>query len=308
MRNIDAKKVRYIKLGPGGAWEKLCLEESALRIGHREVPHNIASTLDRNRIRQHLINGHNVSAGNASGKAREILDFYDDDNQTIWITFANGFLYWCRAEPDVRDLGTNNPTGTKLRRCSSPWSNRSRSGTLLRISDLNGHLTKTAAYRQTICDVAASEYLLAKLNDEILPEVSKAFAAREKMEMALAKLIGMLTWQDFELLVDLTFAASGWRRTGAIGGTQDTVDIELSLPSTGERAFVQVKSATTQAELDDYVGRFKERGEDHMFFAYHTSDKPLVSDSANFFVLDRARLAEMVLDAGLTGWLIKKLA
>jgi hypothetical protein len=31
--------------------------------------------------------------------------------------------------------------------------------------------------------------------------------------------------------------------------TPETVDLELVLPTTGERAFVQVKSATSQSEL-----------------------------------------------------------
>jgi hypothetical protein len=42
------------------------------------------------------------------------------------------------------------------------------------------------------------------------------------------------------MLVDLVFANSGWRRIGRVGKTQKTVDIELMLPTTGERAFVQV--------------------------------------------------------------------
>lgn len=76
----------------------------------------------------------------------------------------------------------------------------------------------------------------------------------------------MLSWQDFELLVDLIFSASGWRRVGVVGGSQETVDIELVLPSTGDRAFVQIKSATTQNELDDYLRRFEKRDEGRMFF------------------------------------------
>ncbi|OJY61935.1 MAG: hypothetical protein BGP16_15495 [Sphingobium sp. 66-54] len=38
-----------------------------------------------------------------------------------------------------------------------------------------------------------------------------------------------------------------------VGRTQKTVDLELILPSTAERAFVQVKSQATSAALNDYV-------------------------------------------------------
>lgn len=68
----------------------------------------------------------------------------------------------------------------------------------------------------------------------------------------------LLTWQDFELLVDLVFSSSGWRRLSQVGRTQKTIDLELVLPSTAERAFVQVKSQATRASLDDYVGRLAE--------------------------------------------------
>ena len=53
--------------------------------------------------------------------------------------------------------------------------------------------------------------------------------------------------------VDLVFANSGWRRLGQVGKTQKTVDIELMLPTTGERAFVQVKSSASKQDLTQYV-------------------------------------------------------
>lgn len=46
---------------------------------------------------------------------------------------------------------------------------------------------------------------------------------------------------DFELLVELVFAQSGWQRISSSGGTQKTIDLELYLPSTKDYAFVQVK-------------------------------------------------------------------
>ncbi|WP_162484273.1 hypothetical protein [Yersinia intermedia] len=57
------------------------------------------------------------------------------------------------------------------------------------------------------------------------------------------------------MLVDLIFSASGWRRTGSLGRTQKTVDIEL--PTTGERAFVQVKSVAEQSVFSGYLSLFQ---------------------------------------------------
>ena len=73
------------------------------------------------------------------------------------------------------------------------------------------------------------------------------------MVQRIVPLMRLLTWQDFELLVDLVFTNSGWRRVGPVGKTQKTVDIELMLPTTGERAFVQVKSSAGKRDLDEYL-------------------------------------------------------
>jgi len=43
------------------------------------------------------------------------------------------------------------------------------------------------------------------------------------------------------------------------GETLADVDLIMEEPTTGERAFVQVKSKATQAILDDYLDRFRVR-------------------------------------------------
>jgi hypothetical protein len=74
----------------------------------------------------------------------------------------------------------------------------------------------------------------------------------------IVPLMDLLTWQDFEMLVDLVFANSGWRRVGQVGKSQKSVDIELMLPTTGERASVQIKSAATKQDLAEYLGPLKD--------------------------------------------------
>ncbi len=116
----------------------------------------------------------------------------------------------------------------------------------------------------------------------------------------------LLTWRDFELLVELVFSQSGWRRVSASGGTQKTIDIELVLPTTGETAFVQVKSRTNQAQFDDYMERFEERGDGRMFYVYHTANNALRVEDEGVNIVGPDRLAELVLETGLFGWLLKK--
>ena len=130
------------------------------------------------------------------------------------------------------------------------------------------------------------------------------------MITAIVGLMRLLTWQDFELLVDLIFSASGWRRVGVIGRVQKTVDLELLLPSTSERAFVQIKSQADAVSLRDYVRRFEKANlYDRMFFVWHTSSIITDEDEANGITLiGPERLARMCLDAGLASWLREKVS
>src|SRR6185312_13507078 len=111
--------------------------------------------------------------------------------------------------------------------------------------------------------------------------------------------------RDFAILVDLVFSTSGWRRLGIVGKTQKTLDLDLMLPSTGERAFVQVKSHTTSAELAKYVGQLDEHGPfDRMLYVFHSGKAD--TDDERVTVIGPEKLAELVLDAGLVNWLIRK--
>ena len=120
-------------------------------------------------------------------------------------------------------------------------------------------------------------------------------------------MIRLLEPKDFEMLVDLIFSISGWRRQGTVGRTQKTLDLDLLLPSTGERAFVQVKSKTNSAELAEYVSKLDElNAYNRMFFVYH-SGKAEIEDE-RIIVISPEKLAEMAVDAGLINWLIRKVS
>ncbi len=101
---------------------------------------------------------------------------------------------------------------------------------------------------------------MRRINGELLPKVKQAKEAAEELKRSIPPLMRLLTWQDFELLVDLVFANSGWRRLGTVGNTEKTLDIDIILPSTGERAFVQIKSAATETELDAALQAVNRRG------------------------------------------------
>ncbi len=124
------------------------------------------------------------------------------------------------------------------------------------------------------------------------------------------EMIAGLHWTDFETLVDLIFARTGWQRISRVGGTQADTDLVLEQPTTGETAFVQVKSKAGQAVLDDYIGRFRRSGTyDRMFFVCHSPAGTLsVDDTAGVHIWAGDRLADAAVKAGLFDWLTERSA
>lgn len=309
MERIEAADAAYIKLGRSGQWERMCREDGTLRLGYDEVDHKTALSGDRDALRQYFLD-QGLTQGAASSHASQVLRFYQDSPQTIWITFSAGQLWWAFLEGPVEYLGGSKEEtearGSRLRRTRDGWHDASISGNPLLMSDLSGALTRTAAYRGTICTVNRLDYLIRKINDQSQPEVEAARDTRNQLLASVMKLTAMLTWQDFELLVELVFAQSGWRRVSMTGGTQKTIDIELVQPLTGEAAFVQVKSQTDQSQFEEYRTKFVERGDDRMFYVYHTATKEIQNADGAITVIGPERLAELTLDAGLFDWLLDK--
>ncbi len=164
-------------------------------------------------------------------------------------------------------------------------------------------------YQGTVCEVKVPDYVVRRINGEKSPELERALTARAELQQSILPLIRQLDPTDFELLVDLIFSTSGWRRLSPVGGTQKTKDFSIQLPSTGDHAFVQVKSETSSAELASYAATLDERGPfDRMFFVYHSSQAELSIDNDRVVVIGPEKLAKMVLDAGLDGWIIDKVS
>jgi hypothetical protein len=196
----------------------------------------------------------------------------------------------------------------RLRGTIDGWSSKSVGGIPLTVDRLSGDLLKVQMFRGTICQVKAFDSLLRKLNDELLPEATVAEEAERALMEAIVGLMRRLTWQDFELLVELIFSASGWRRISRAGGTQKIVDLELVLPTTNERAFVQVKSEANTAGFKEYARRFAEANAyEWMFFVWHTGEVDEKEENG-IKPLGPKLLARMVLDTGLTSWLREKVS
>ncbi len=316
---IRANSALYIKLGAGGALEDLCISDGSLRLDYRRIPEALARDGSHRVLSDFCVKRGITTAKPTAGiHAGIIRNFFDTQDDVLWITFANGLLYWCFANSGVTYLGPDDADrqGCFRRDSRGGWQSQSIFGQDLRISELNGELTKVSAFRMAICRLSNGQtrYLLAKINGDDLPQVRAARVARTNLEETLGDLIRTLSWRDFELLVELIFSRSGWRRISSLGGAKKTTDIDLVLPTTGVRAFVQVKAETSQTQLIEYAEKFKlyerstskETGSHCFFYVYHTAKRPLRSPSAEITIWGPRDVSRLVIDSGLTDWLIQK--
>lgn len=309
MTPIDPTEIRYVKLGRGGRWASHSLVQGELHFGYHMVPHEMCLAGDWDAAGQILIErGRNPAK--AKDGVREIRDFYTLGADCLWITFADGHLWWAFADSEVTWLGTDDEdTGARMRKTVGGWCKADIAGAPLRVDGLSTRLTQLAAYRQTICRVRPAAYLLRRINGIEEPVIARARDARSTMIGIAAEMIAALHWSDFETLVDLVFARTGWQRVSRVGETLANVDMILEQPTTGEKAFVQVKSKAGQRVLDDYIDRFRHSGAyDRLFFICHSPRGALRSDHARHHIWAGERLAEAAVKAGLFDWLIEQTA
>ena len=305
MEKIQATAVKYIKLGEGGEWEPECLRSGIIKFGYHETPHQMCLEGKWDEVHKVWLRERNNNQSTATSDVRQIKTFYTATPDILFITFSQGLLHWCQPSGDVTEC----KDGSRTRATVNGWRSHSLSGNLLSHSVLSGALLATQNYRGTICDVRLADYALRKINDEQSPEIIGADIAEAEYLKAITRLCSLLTWQDFELLVDLIFSASGWRRTGSLGRTQKTVDIELELPTTGERAFVQVKSVAEQSVFSEYLSLFQTSDSyDRMFFVWHRGTLSEDLRAERVTMIGPTALAKLILDTGLARWLRNKVS
>jgi len=305
---IHPDRVRYIKLGRGGKWERECLDRGIVRFGFgaaspQRFPLCSAGKWDE--LTESFV-AEGKDKGTATRFTNETRLFFQDDGSTLWITFVGeqlcwGFLTATAPQP--------HPDGGVWRAVAGGWKRTDLNGEPLTKDRLSGAVTKLAAYRGTTCSVDVAEYVIRRINGVKMPVIERAVAALESTKSSVKELMKLLGPGDFETLVDLVFTSSGWRRLGPVGKQQKTLDLDLVLPSTSERALVQVKTETTSADFKEYVRRFEEQDlYDRMFYVFHSGDAETNGEDDKLIVIGPDKLAELVLDAGLVNWLIRKVS
>jgi hypothetical protein len=240
---------------------------------------------------------------------RELRDFYQLDNRCLWVTFVDGHLWWTFAEADVHAAAAPGPDQpVRYRRCIGGWQRTSLTGEALSVRSLSSALTRVAGYRMTICAVEREDYLLRRIRGEEEPLLAEARVLRGALVDVAARIIAALDWRDFEIMTELIFTRGGWQRQSALGVGEVDSDLLLDQPTTGETAWVQVKSRATQAVVDDYLTRFRGDGTAQRFyFVCHSPGGVLaLPPEPNLHLWSGGELAQRALASGLLDWLIER--
>lgn len=310
---ISASRALYIKLGEGNCWARLSFETDTVRFGFSEISNELALAAAENddfmAISDYYRLQPGVTSGTATRYSNEVRAFYTAGADVLWITFAEGRLWWCFSDPTVSPTLDADfaAVGSKYRNTIRKWSDKDIVGKTLWTNSLRGSLTTTAGFRGTICRVAEFDYLLRRLNGQETAATAAVRQARQNLIESVIPLIRGLHWKDFELLVELVMTQGGLRRVSATGGTQHTTDLELELPLTGERALVQVKSQLDQLTATRIASELVQAaGNARVFIAYHTGPRHLATEHENVTLIGPESLGEHIVDLGLTAWMMSK--
>ena len=305
MDTITCKNAYYVKLGGGGTWELSSIKKNIIRIGW---PRQTLSDINNGRWDkiQKQLEKEARDKGTATRNCRALRMLCDSTNDDIWITLHKSHLWWCK----VTNPRIHEDKVSKYRKIDR-WNCKNILGEPLLINQISGRIAKLQGFRGTICKVSEVEELTRLINKQHSSEYTAITHSKADLCRHVENGLRRLHPKDFEILVDLLFRASGWRRVSLLGEMMKFTDIELEEPITGDMYQVQVKSTATLRDLREYSDKFSGGKYRKLYFVVHTPDKKLAeivqSDDSPVQIILPARLAEMVLELGLLNWLLNKI-
>lgn len=310
MEAVEFKTAYYIKLGRGGKWAESSIQESKARIGWLDWTLEEINQASNQEVRGALKKKHRgeyKSEGAATMDINALEDFVSSAPDDIWVTFHAGRLWWCR----LGEGPVHEDEISKYRLLSGRWHDRDINGHILLANQIPGCIAKVQGFRAVICHIAEVDDLRRLINDE--PSESFQAISRVKSELIaeVGKGLTRLHWKDFEILVDLLFRGAGWRRISLLGESMKYVDMELVEPMTGDMYQVQVKASATPRDLDECARSFAHGVFRKIYFVVHTPRDGLAACKAEtntgIELVLPGRLARMVVESGLTDWLLTKI-
>jgi len=305
VKKITCNNAFYVKLGRNGVWETSSLESNIIRIGWAQQSLEDINGSNWKKIQREL--EHEIAdKGAATRDCRALRMLCESTSEDIWITFHGSHLWWAKV---TADPAIYKDEISKYRKVEK-WHCQDIAGESLLVTYIPGRISKVQGFRGTICKVKEDQELTRLINGEQSPEYIAISRSKNELCSCVEAALRRLHWKDFETLVDLVFRATGWRRVSVLGETMKFSDIELEDPINDELYQVQVKSAASFKDFQQYSQNFQTSKYRKLFFVVHTPDKKLSTTHPSIedvvqLVLPK-RLAEMVVDLGLINWLMNK--
>lgn len=302
MDKEDFEKAYYIKLGQGGKWEEDSIEKSILRIGWKEVEISDINNKNWKNIEKAIRDGIE-DQGAATRDFNALKKLILSDSNVIWITFHNSMLWWGRP----KGTGVKMDGVSKYLEIEGKWRNADIEGKKMYVNKIPGPITKVQGFRGTVCTISEINTLKRVILAKTSPELLAVIESKKKLINNLEIIIKSLHWKEFELLVDLLFRQSGWKRVSMLGKNMEFADIELEDVINGYRYQVQVKSKATVQDFQKYSNNFDGTSFNRLFFVVHSPDSKLekfqeIREDVKLILPEL--LAAMVIDAGLIDWVL----
>lgn len=306
-------KAYYIKLGMGGMWEKDSIGTSKVRIGWSDTKLKDVHNNNWDKIKQEIQNNF-ISRNKTQGATQDfnaLKNIYNADKQTIFITFYDSKLWWCK----VKDTGIKEDKISKYREVLGKWSDKNVNGKTLLLNDISGTLAQLQRFSGTCCNVKEIDYLKRLINAETSNKYNSILKEKNSLTSEIEDGIKSLHWKDFEILVELIFRQiTSWRRTSVLGEELKFFDFVLEEPINGDLYGIQVKSKSSLKDFKKYADQFstgKYSEFRKLYFIVHSPEQSLrdydIGKYENVELILPKRLAKMIVDGGLIDWLMKKI-
>lgn len=308
MEQVKFNRAYYLKLGEQGRWEDVLCEGEKARIGWKNI-----SLIDIQQKRWDKIKGEIESDFELRGKRNGATQdfnalkiFCEATELDIFITFFDGKLYWCKLDnSEIQEDSVSKYRITKIK-----WRCKDIFGNILYTNKISGRISKTQGFRATLCSIDELDSLKRIINSEKSPLIINIESKRKELCELITKALNELHWKDLEILADLIFRQTGWRRISLIGGKMKYIDMELEDVITKERYQVQVKASANKQDFEEYAEKFNGLDYRRMFFVVFNPDNSLIQYNnrfENIQLILGAELSELIIDLGLVNWIVQKI-
>ena len=170
------ESVRYVKNGEGGKWWGAAKARGQIYFGWWFVPRDLLRQRDLHRI-EACTRDRYKTRGVATADFNAIKLAFENPSQHIWVTFEDGYLWWCTVRDGIGvnpDKSKEKTEGSFWLTCNRPWSNYSIGGKLLARADLPGTVGAVAGFRAAIWEPTGSPDILRVIQDKTNPDAVAA--------------------------------------------------------------------------------------------------------------------------------------